>query len=107
MEAIAKTAYPLCDRAGVFVRAVFRGKDPMVEIALEGLSRPGLEEGLQLIYARRVLERGELRGFFESAKANPEMIPEANGMAVLAVERNSERLIRSERSRAVFVYDEQ
>ena len=98
-------AFPASERARVFLKAAFCGKDPLLEVALVGLARPGLDDALQLHYAKRVLGKGEIRRFFECARANHGMCTEANGLGVEAVERRGERIIEFEMARPVFVFD--
>ncbi len=99
-------AFPIAERAAVFLKAVFSCKDPLLEVALEGLARSGLGTDLQLAYAARALRKGEFRRFFESAKANESLCAGANDLAVEAIERRGERIIQFERRRPVFVFDE-
>lgn len=98
--------FPVSERAAIFLKAAIAFKDPLLEVALEGLARPGLDKCSQMAYAARALRKNEFRRFFESAKANPGMCAEANSLAVEAVERRGERIMQFEAARPVFVFDE-
>ncbi|MFN7991744.1 MAG: hypothetical protein U0R44_06335 [Candidatus Micrarchaeia archaeon] len=60
--------YPFREKAMVFCRATLKGRDPLLEVALVGLSKDGIDERAKERYTEKVLISGWLDMFARKGK---------------------------------------